>query len=396
MRVCIVGGGASGLVCALSAKNKNNEVIILEKNNELGKKILLTGNGKCNYWNLDMNLKHYHSETDIRDYLNDDLINEGIKFFDDLGIEPKIKNGYFYPFSGSAKTIRDTLVNEVEKNNIRVVTNYQVKSIKKDEISFIINDEIRSDIIVIATGGMSYPSTGSTGDGYKILEYFHHAIRKPLPSLVALKSDDPIKTWDGVRSDVKLNLYIDGEYIKSEVGELQLTNYGISGICVFNLSSYVVRALDEGKKVNIKIDFLPFLSNMDTSKYLSSKNKNISLKEMLNRILNNKIVDVIIDKLDIDNNKSISDLNNKEMSKLVKYLREFSINIIGSNDFNNCQVTSGGMFLDEVNKDFSSVIVPSLYIIGEVLDVDGDCGGYNLGFAWMSAISAGKSIREIK
>lgn len=396
MRVCIIGGGASGLVCALSAKSKDNEVIILEKNNELGKKILLTGNGKCNYWNLDMNLKHYHSETDISNYLNDDLINEGIKFFDDLGIEPKIKNGYFYPFSGSAKTIRDTLVNEVKKHDIKVVTNYSVKSIKKDEISFIINDEIRSDIVVIATGGMSYPSTGSTGDGYKMLEGFHHAIRKPLPSLVALKSENPITTWDGVRTDVKLNLYIDGEYIKSEVGELQLTNYGISGICVFNLSSYVVRALDENKKVNIKIDFLPFLSTMDTSKYLLGKNNNINLREMLNRILNSKIVDVILDKLNIDSNKSISELNNKEMSKLVKYLREFSINIIGSNDFKNSQVTSGGMFLDEVNEDFSSVIVPGLYVIGEVLDVDGDCGGYNLGFAWMSAISAGKSIRVIK
>ncbi len=396
MRVCIIGSGASGLVCALSAKSKDNEVIILEKNNELGKKILLTGNGKCNYWNLDMNLKHYHSETDISNYLNDDLINEGIKFFDDLGIEPKIKNGYFYPFSGSAKTIRDTLVNEVKKHDIKVVTNYSVKSIKKDEISFIINDEIRSDIVVIATGGMSYPSTGSTGDGYKMLEGFHHAIRKPLPSLVALKSENPITTWDGVRTDVKLNLYIDGEYIKSEVGELQLTNYGISGICVFNLSSYVVRALDENKKVNIKIDFLPFLSTMDTSKYLLGKNNNINLREMLNRILNSKIVDVILDKLNIDSNKSISELNNKEMSKLVKYLREFSINIIGSNDFKNSQVTSGGMFLDEVNEDFSSVIVPGLYVIGEVLDVDGDCGGYNLGFAWMSAISAGKSIRVIK
>ena len=343
-----------------------------------------------------MNLKHYHSETDISNYLNDDLINEGIKFFDDLGIEPKIKNGYFYPFSGSAKTIRDTLVNEVKKHDIKVVTNYSVKSIKKDEISFIINDEIRSDIVVIATGGMSYPSTGSTGDGYKMLEGFHHAIRKPLPSLVALKSENPITTWDGVRTDVKLNLYIDGEYIKSEVGELQLTNYGISGICVFNLSSYVVRALDENKKVNIKIDFLPFLSTMDTSKYLLGKNNNINLREMLNRILNSKIVDVILDKLNIDSNKSISELNNKEMSKLVKYLREFSINIIGSNDFKNSQVTSGGMFLDEVNEDFSSVIVPGLYVIGEVLDVDGDCGGYNLGFAWMSAISAGKSIRVIK
>ena len=243
---------------------------------------------------------------------------------------------------------------------------------------------------------MSYPSTGSTGDGYKMLEGFHHAIRKPLPSLVALKSENPITTWDGVRTDVKLNLYIDGEYIKSEVGELQLTNYGISGICVFNLSSYVVRALDENKKVNIKIDFLPFLSTMDTSKYLLGKNNNINLREMLNRILNSKIVDVILDKLNIDSNKSISELNNKEMSKLVKYLREFSINIIGSNDFKNSQVTSGGMFLDEVNEDFSSVIVPGLYVIGEVLDVDGDCGGYNLGFAWMSAISAGKSIRVIK
>jgi predicted Rossmann fold flavoprotein len=306
MDIVIIGGGASGLVAAITAsKNKNNKVTLIEKNQTLGKKILATGNGKCNYYNSDQNLSHYNSTNTnlIKEIITKENTKEIEEFFSKLGIIPKIKNGYYYPFSNQATTIRNALVNELNKSNIKILDNEKVTSIKKENNKFIIkteNNSIKADKVIISTGSKASPKTGSDGMGYDFLKEFNHTIIKPLPALVQLKANASyLKEWSGIRTDIKASLYINDEFIKSEEGEIQLTNYGISGICIFNLSRFVSRSLNENKKVKINLNFIPMIDNIEET--LSNLNKsNKTIKNLLDGILNSKLVDIIIKMCEIE------------------------------------------------------------------------------------------------
>ena len=383
-KVVIIGAGASGLVASIYA-SKNNEVILLEKNKSCGKKLLITGNGRCNYWNEDQNIKHYHSNNQelLKEIINEKNKNEILSFFDKLGIIPKIKNGYYYPFSNQAFTINHALVNEVIKNNVKIKTEYEVKIIKKQNDKFIINDETIADKLIIATGSIAYPKTGSTGYGYDVAKDFNHKIIPVMPSLVKLKGEEKyFKKWAGIRTDVIVSLYEDNNLIKQEEGEIQLTEDGISGICIFNISRDVVR---EQKNKKIKINFLPCLTKEELIKKLENKN----IKETLERIINYKLVEVIMEISNIDENTNFNDLKEKDL--LINNLFNFEFKVTGYNSFDSAQVCSGGVSLNEINLNtMESKLEKNLYFIGEILDVDGDCGGYNLGFAWISGMLAGK------
>ena len=388
-KIVIIGGGISGLVSALTVKNENNEVIILEKNDVLGKKILVTGNGRCNFLNDDFNISHYHSveDADLSKYINEDDKDMVLDFINNLGIEYKIKNGYYYPFSNKASTIKDTLVTEIEKNNIKVIYNYDVKSINKEGKTFVINNDIKCDYVILSTGSKSYPITGSTGEGYELVKKFRHTVTELYPSLVQVTAKgDYFKKLSGIRTDAKVSIYDKDKLIKEEIGELQLTDYGISGICVFNISRYV--PLIENPIV--KIDFLPNAG--DSEKYFSNKPR-ISIEDLLLRTLNEKLAKLILEKSNIDNNSCYQDLDIFSKQRLLTNLREFEVVVTGTKSFDSSQVTAGGVRLTGINSDFESTLVPNLYIIGELLDIDGDCGGYNIAFAIISAIKAGNSIR---
>ena len=403
MDTIIIGGGASGVVCSLFAKNKNNKVTILERNNTLLKKLLLTGNGRCNYMNEEYSTKNYHSNNiDIVDKIistsNIDMVKE---FFDNLGIIPKIKNGYYYPYSNQAITIKNILEKEVKDKNIEVKYNTLVKSIKKDNNKFIIecdNDNYVCDNLVIATGSFAYPKAGSDGMGYDFLKEFNHTIIKPLPALVQLESNFKyLKEWDGVRCDVRLELFEDDKYLDFEEGEVQLTNYGISGICTFNLSNYITRGLDEGRKEVIKINFVPFIETlitpwMDT---YSKKHSNKNISELLEGFLNYKLVNIILKCSNISNNSYYKDLSNDEKLVLCKNLRSLEVEITSTKGFDNSQTCNGGVSLLEINHNtFESNLVSNLYITGELLDINGNCGGYNLTTCWISGILSGKNIGD--
>ncbi len=393
-KVVIIGAGASGMFFALNINTDKYDVTILEKNKIAGKKLLMTGNGKCNFWNEDMTIKHFHSNENLDSIISDDLIREIPKIFDKLSIEKKNKNGYYYPFTNKASTIKDTFLEEIENKNIKIRYNYDVLNIEKTSDGYLINNEIKADILVIATGGLTYPKTGSNGEGINILQKLGHDVIQPLPSLVQLISTkkEYLKAWHGIREDAKVSLYINDKLIKEESGELQLTDYGISGICVFNISRDASIALYEKKKVEVKIDFMPFCN--DVVKYLKEKNTKLSILSMLKRIINETLAKIILDESHIKYNVLVKNLSDNELERLEKNIKEFNLEIINTKSFDNAQVTRGGISLKDVNSKFESKKCKNLYIIGEALDVDGDCGGYNLAFAFMSAYKASKGLND--
>lgn len=407
-KIVIVGGGAAGLVAAIYASRNNNEVILLEKNNNLGKKILITGNGKCNYWNNDISIKHYNSNNiDILDKI---ITNENKleieKFFDRIGIVPRIKDNYYYPLSNQASSIQTALIKEVELSLVKILNNSEVLSIEKNNNKFeiILKDKkIIADKVILSTGSKSSPKTGSDGIGYEILSKFGHKIIKALPGLVQLRSNlSFMKEWHGIRCDVEVSLYEDNKFIRKEYGEIQLTDYGVSGICVYQLSSRVARGLDKNLDEELEINFLKMLdisNELDFIKYMDDRNNKMYLRtvtELLDGLLNYKLVNLFLKINKINRDSKWNEIDNDKKKKLGIMLTRFRIKIIATNGFDSAQVCSGGVRLDEINPDtMESLLVNNLYIAGELLDADGECGGFNLGFAWITGYLAGIGAGEI-
>lgn len=402
-KIVIIGAGASGLMAAITSKNNSNEVILLERNSEVGKKILATGNGRCNYWNANQSLTNYHSTNKnfLSEIITESNCQEVQNIFTKLGIIPKIKSGYYYPSSNQATSIRNALLTECLEKGVVIKTNTYVTNIEKKDNLFIIETQtetFKADILVIATGAKASPKTGSDGNGYLLAKKFNHTIINPLPALVQLKTTgDFLKTWSGVRTDVKVFSREDNNIIGMEEGEIQLTDYGVSGICIFNLSSNIARGLSQNKKEELIINFLPFIES-SAKEWLEEREKYITkttISNQLESILNYKLVQVILNKSKINKTAYYEDLTETEKTTLLKNLTNFTIPITGTNSFDNAQVTSGGIPLTEINvKTMESKLIKNLYFAGEILDVDGKCGGYNLGFAWLTGLIIGKSIGD--
>lgn len=381
-RIIIVGAGAAGMLAAIHAKTKDNQVILIERNTNCGKKILITGNGKCNYLNDDFNISHYRS--DNLEFLENIITEENKKLliseFKKIGIEPKIKNGYYYPMSNTSVSIQNALLLTLKQKGIEIITNTTITDIKKINNKFILNDKFTCNKLIIAAGSSACPKCGTDGTIYDALKPLGLKIKKPLPALVQLKSEGKfLKEWAGIRCDCELSLYENDKLIKKSIGEVQLTDYGISGICTFQLSSDCIRGLDSGKKEVIKINFLPDIKDFDTFylnrvKLLKGRND----IELFEGLINYKLLYVLF-----KHNKNIKEA-----------LTSFSLEITGYNGFDKAQVASGGIKLTEINDNFECKNIKDLYIIGEALDVDGDCGGYNLAFAFLSGIIAGESIKN--
>ena len=381
-RIIIVGAGAAGMLAAIHAKTKDNQVILIERNTNCGKKILITGNGKCNYLNDDFNISHYRS--DNLEFLENIITEENKKLliseFKKIGIEPKIKNGYYYPMSNTSVSIQNALLLTLKQKGIEIITNTTITDIKKINNKFILNDKFTCDKLIIAAGSSACPKCGTDGTIYDALKPLGLKIKKPLPALVQLKSEGKfLKEWAGIRCDCELSLFENDKLIKKSIGEVQLTDYGISGICTFQLSSDCIRGLDSGKKEAIKINFLPDIKDFDTFylnrvKLLKGRND----IELFEGLINYKLLYVLF-----KHNKNIKEA-----------LTSFSLEITGYNGFDKAQVASGGIKLTEINDNFECKNIKDLYIIGEALDVDGDCGGYNLAFAFLSGIIAGESIKN--
>ncbi len=400
-KIAIIGAGASGIIAALKASEKN-QVVLIDGNDKCGKKLLLTGNGRCNYWNSDISIEQYESDDKkaLEEILSEQNKSETLNFLDSLGIYPKIKNGYYYPFSNQAASVREILDKEIKNRNIEVKYGNKVKEVTKQNDSFVVifenNEKIYADKVVIATGSKAYPKTGSDGLGYEIADKFGHNINMVVPALTQLKSNEKfLKDWENVRCDAKVSLFVDGEKLKEDVGEIQLTSSGISGICVFNISGIASKNISFGKSVEVAINFLPHLENNFYSwlEDRAQKMKDRTIEEILESIFNYKLMFVLLKQANINKDKKWNELNENSKKALCDKIQNFILNIIDTESFDKAQVCTGGISLAEINPvSFESKIVPNLYFIGEVLDVDGKCGGFNLAFAWISGYLAGRGV----
>ena len=398
----IIGAGAAGLIASIYAKDETNEVILIERNPEPAKKILVTGNGRCNYYNEDQNLKHYNSDNNelIEKIITEENKKEILNFFNKIGIIPKIKNGYYYPYSNQAISIKNALINEAKRKNVSIVTNTYVENIISINEQYKVitnNNEYVVDKVIVAAGSASAPKTGSDGNGYELIKKLNHSLIKPLPALTALKGNERyFKQWSGIRSDVKIKLYNKNELIKEEEGEIQLTDYGISGICTFNLSRHANKLLDNNEKPYVLINFLPLIENNGVT-FLEERNKlmnNRTIDELLDGILNYKLTNTILKMLNINKDSKYSELTQEQKESIIEKLTSFKLEITDSNPFDASQVCTGGVPLTEINtQTMESKLNTNVYIVGELLDVDGECGGYNLTFAWITGMLAGKSCK---
>ena len=406
MKIVVIGGGASGIVASIFAKRDNNEVIVLEKNNKCLKKLLITGNGKCNYFNENFSIDHYYSDSidSLSDIITSENKNNVLEFFSSIGVVARVKNGCYYPNSNQSYSVYNSLLKEASLRGVVVKNDIKVLNIVKNDSYFIVstnNGDFYCDKVIISTGGKSYPKTGSEGDGYIFGKSLGHSIISVYPSLVSLISKNNLKDLSGVRCDASVSLFC-GKVLKTEIGEVQFTDYGLSGICIFNLSNLVNKLLNSGKQVCVKVNFFNGFnidSYNDFCKFFDQFNKcvqNRSITELLEGYLNYKIVNIILKMCKISSDKSWNSLNDSEKKCLFSYLTSFNVDIIDTKGFDVAQVSIGGISLNDVDiNSFESKIVSGLYFTGEVLDVTGDCGGYNLGFAFLSGMLAGESVGGI-
>ena len=402
-KVLIIGGGVAGLTAAITLRKNNHEVWVLERNDRPLKKLLLTGNGKCNYWNQDQAITHYHSTTEelLPELITSTRQQAVVDFFASIGIIPRIKNGYYYPFSNQASSVVESLYLSAKEQGVNFLTNLLVEEVVYQNNQFMVNpkkEKLIGDTLIITTGSMAYPKTGSDGIGYKLAEAFGHYIVPVMPALVQLKmKENDLKDWKGIRCEARLESLVNGKVIQEESGELQLTEYGISGICTLNISSKLARSLAAGDKVEVAIHFLPWLfTKQEVRMYLENRAclfPNRTLEELLETILPYKLVHVLFNHYKVDFKKKWHTLHQQEQDTVSRFLFCHTIEIIGTNSFDQAQVCSGGVALTEVNLDsLESKKQKDLYFAGEILDVNGDCGGYNLGFAFLSGILVGKKV----
>lgn len=396
-KVFIIGGGASGLTAAIKASD-NYDVTIFEKNDKLGKKILITGNGKCNYWNENQNINKYHSSSNISEIINEINFSKTHAFFDSIGLVPFIKNGYYYPNSNQAISVVNALTDEIKNRNIKII-NEEVINVEKENSQFIVTttkNKYTSDLLIVATGGKAAPKTGSDGFGYKIAEKFDHNIVKVLPALVQLEVKENIKELSGIRLIGEASLLYNNEVIEKEIGELQFTDYGLSGIPIMQLSSKAVKFIDEGKVVRISINFVPNISSdiLSLRSFIKVQDRHLNnrtVSQILDQLFNYKLTNYLLKKTNISMSDKVDKLDNQKLDELCSNILNQTFIIEKDHGFDNAQTTSGGVDLKEINLNtLESKKVKGLYFCGEVLDVDGACGGYNLGFAWISGLIAGE------
>ncbi|NMA05731.1 MAG: aminoacetone oxidase family FAD-binding enzyme [Acholeplasmataceae bacterium] len=391
MSVCIIGGGAAGMVAAITARKNGNEVILLEKNNELGKKILLTGNGKCNYTNINMDVSNFNSLF-VSAVLKKFNEKETINFFKNLGLETLIEpSGRCYPISEQASSVVEVLTYELNRLGVDIRYKSEVIKVEKNNTFLILlkgGEKIVANNIVIATGGITYPLTGSTGDGYNIAASFNHKITKLLPSLSRLKVKEDLKFLHGVRFNGLIKVISNGKVVKEAINDIIISKSGLGGLGILEVSKWANISLNNKLKTLIEIELTPLDENT-----LYNRFNNLSYKsafDSLIGLINKKLIKTVLRNSKVSEDILIKDLSYDDLGKIINELKHFTFEVV---DYylEEAQVTHGGVSLDKIdNKTLESKKVKGLYFAGEVLDIDGNSGGYNLQWAFSSGYIAGK------
>lgn len=400
--VIIIGAGASGLMAAAAAASKGARVALLEHKDDIGKKILATGNGRCNFTNTDMSVNKFHgSKALIKNGLAQFNYADTIRFFKELGIPAYDNAGYIYPNSRQAASVVAAFRMELMRLHVDVKTGINITDIKPadDRTGYCIQTDkgsFKSKRLIIACGLTASPKLGSDGSLFRQIEALGHHIQKPLPTLCGFSCDGlNFKKITGVRCDATVASVIDGQMTEQNTGELQLADYGISGIPVFQISSLMSRALNKGQKVEVIIDFLPAFSDDELNGYIKDRSitttDNRSLNEMLNGLLNNKLLLELIHKSGVSPDKKGRLLTDDDCKSLTRSIKHTAVSVKKPRGAEFAQVCAGGIYTKEIDvRTLESKIHPGLYFCGELLDVDGICGGYNLQWAWTSGYIAGE------
>ncbi len=398
--VAVIGGGAAGMMAAITAAREGVKVTILEHKDRIGKKILSTGNGRCNFTNTYQTPACYRS--DNRDFAWNIIqkfnVEKTISFFKELGIYPKDRNGYLYPYSDQAAAILEVLQIEIAKLNICVMTEINVLDIQPVKRGIRVTTDkktITVDSVILACGSKAAPVTGSDGSGYQLAKLLGHRIVPVLPALVQLRCAEKFyKSISGVRVQGTVEIYADDISLASDTGEIQLTNYGISGIPVFQVSRYVAKAIYQKQSVTAVLNFMP---DMNKDEFLSFLQERITLcphktlDEFFTGIFPKKLCELWIRLSRLPKEMRVFDLSGEQLEKLVLLIQHLRTHITETNAFEQAQICCGGVDTTEINPDtLESNYVPGIYFAGELLDVDGICGGYNLQWAWSSGFVAGK------
>lgn len=398
-RVVIVGGGASGLMAAITAAKNGAAVTILEKMEKPGKKLLVTGNGKCNLTNMEMAADYFRSQelpSVKRVLVQFDEINV-LEFFHNAGMLTKDKAGCVYPYTEQAATVLEVLLLELRRYRVKLKCSEAVKDLKRQGNEWIVYTETWKypcDCVILCAGGKAAPKTGSDGFGYQLAERTGHHVNPVLPALVPLKiRENSFKILAGLRSRARLKLEIDRETVADEAGELQWTEYGISGIVVFQLSRLAAAALAEEKQVVMHVDLLPDYQLETVMDFLNQSFKQAgSMEELLSGIFPKKMLTVLFERT---NQKASQPPTAFATAVVLAAAKELRLTIRGTKSFDMAQVCAGGVGLDQINTDtLESVREAGLYFAGELLDADGICGGYNLQWAWSSGYLAGKAAAK--
>lgn len=405
-KVLVIGAGVSGMTAAITAAQCGADVTLLEKEKRCGKKILITGNGHCNFSNRFLDASCYQSSdpTFPMQVMKRFPLSETLSFFYSLGMLEKEIDGRFYPLTGEAKTVRDLMEFSLRKEKVSVHCNTSAVKIQKKDGGFRIETgsgyTYQADALIIASGTMAGPKQTTAPTGFDLGKEMGHRVITPLPALVQLRSDNPLfKTASGVRTKAALTLCADGKPVQEETGELQITSYGISGIPVFQFSGMAAMHVNAGHKVTVSINFLP-----DLKKDMLMKRHRLLLEQAGERdvlsfqigLLPEKLLSAILKASKIEERSPVSSISTEKWEMFYRLIRSYTVTITGTNSFTEAQVVRGGIDVSEVDPGtMMSYIVPGLYFCGEVLDVDGRCGGYNIQWAISSGKVAGSSAAKV-
>ena len=414
MKVIVIGGGPAGMMSAITASQNGNEVILLEKMERLGRKLLITGKGRCNITsslpiqefipNIPGNGQFLYSA--FNNYTNTDIIN----FLKSEGLEVKEERGKrIFPITDKSLDVLKCFEKKLKALNVKIEYNAEVVSIKKDldrfEVELKNGTILNSNKVIIATGGKSYPLTGSTGDGYKLAKQLGHTVTQIKPSLVPFEAYDK-KTCKELQGLSLKNVGIEfkdiekNKVIYEDFGEMLFTHFGVSGPTILSGSAHLVRYkniddLLKNKKIILKIDFKPALPEEKLDKRILrdfDEEKNKELKHSLDKLLPKKLIPVIIEKSGINPEKRVNEITKQERKNLASLLKSFELEISKFRPIEEAIITSGGINIKEINpKTMESKIVPGLYFAGEIIDVDGYTGGFNLQIAYSTGFTAGQN-----
>lgn len=396
MNIIILGGGASGLAAAISAARMGADVTVLERSDRVGRKILASGNGRCNLSNEAITNTHYHGAPAFLGEVFDALPpGEVLDFFRSIGLLTCVEDGRIYPHSLQASSVLDVLRLACERHGVHIKTQSEVMGITPARkggyhITLSGGETLYASQVICAGGGKAAAKLGTNGSFYPLLSSLGHQVTPLYPALVQLRCrHKALPSLKGIRIKTQITLHIQGESPIREEGELLFTDYGVSGVCVFQISCHAARAIAQKKQTTLTIDFLPGYSRDDFDERFELF-ANEPTPNLFTGVFHKMIAQALLREANIDT-ATCAQMSTVQRGKLFELLHAFPLPVTGTQPFEQAQVTAGGINTRDIcASTMESHLAPGLYITGELLDVDGPCGGYNLHFAWTSGILAGR------